>query len=1729
MILSALAWSGEVWAVDDGYTEVSETKTVSMTDTKLQSLVSSGGYFEGNVTFKLSGNYDSDHQYIEIGGKGTKYIYMTAQDGYTIESVIEATVAACSYKSSKYYEKYVSLGSGTREKVGGGAWCYNSAGNYKSVSSTSVNNPITINCTCEGNGIDYSFYLNSVSIKYSISHIEEILYKITVKNRTNTSTTNAGVATQGTATADEPQNGYEFLGWTIPEGVTLTEGTSLSKTIKFHATAQGTITANYGPIYDVTVANNVDATTSTVQAGTIKTANVTASDKTNYEFHQWDIPTGVGLTNNTTINNTTITIQATAENKTITAKYKPVFLFSPTAVPSNESLGTATVEVTNRVVGNVGANSYTTTATFTAEPKTDCVFLGWFTTNSYKGEPVSTDLSHTETLTSTIGTPGTKTLYALFKKKQNLKWVDEDLELNLVLGAENLSSAAFVTSNNKTITYTSSNENALTIATDGAITTIGLGNSTVTAHVDGDDVYRAETITREFNVGERKQATFTPSWGESLSTDIELGETATITLKNVNANFSVTKGEGNYFSWEQTNSNTITITALSAGSTTLTLSQPGDGAYLDGNTTTYTINVVKHPNTFTLAAESKAMKVGEDWTNVVTNTGNNNTQVSYSDDDIATYDATENKITAIAEGSTIITFTQAATTTYAGLTKTIEVTVTKVTNTLSISLPSQAVFVDETIKLQIPSRNNSAAIVGTITNDQLATSVNEGTDVITFDSENNSIIAKNAGTATITFSQPETNKYTASQEFEFDITVSKINNSLTFTLANESATSIRLKSTQTVTLNISSTNKDTEPFVNRTGSSTSYSNGTITALSTEGTDIYEITQAETYKYKRADAYFTVWVNNTDEEVGYVLYDDNEYSHGAGKGLIGNKTFTISGPVDSLSYSATRETLAAYYNLYVDYKKKDGTWVYAAHNNTDIDDGKRYKPFGIRLPEDACEVQFRLENNLGTLTKYVKDIKAYRKTYVSASANITDWGTVYTNQVDIEKLPVTVKYSSTNGGDIHIVSSNPNFVPDIEEIKVDVNKKGYTSNNTPYIAGVDGTVTFYVTYTPDPDKLGPEYTDIEIRDLFHTTTVTMSATARKVKTTIQRGSNTATSTNVGETINNAFNFSGTTQDYPSDNNSDDFYYTISHMQTSNVNNGDGVIDYDPVHNTITGLNAGTATLTIYQKNTNHYSATSQQFEFSVSKSENNMIMALSTRTLNVDGTATVQLMSADSDGALSATYSNINYLNESQNRDGGLLSFAGNTLTGVNAGTGKVIITQAETYKYVAKSQEFNVTVNKLTQTLSWDNPDLETTMQVGTTLEGNTATSDADLTPVTYSSRNASAITVDANTGVLTAVTTGSNIGVTASQAGNYKYLPATLTRQFSVFNKQTPAFNADSHFSGSTGRIEYSLTATITVTGVSDGVNGDFTITNGDNTIIDVVRDGKTITITGLKEGSTTLTLAQTANDDYLAKTQTYNIEVYWPDDFLALSPSSKPSSYTAGTYRKVFFNRSFNAGYSTIALPFQTTLEALTGGRRSADDWVAQLSVVTYTVADNGKAGKGYTLYFKETGNGADADGGIIEANRPYVLHLSDVVTNPVWENQVVLTPSTSYVVQAEKGYGDNGSGDYRDWKMHSNYNPTFEMEGYYGIVGDKIKKGADGSSLKAFRAYIEGPASAQVKAAYLDEDNADGLLEVLYGEVSGTESVYDLQGRKLPKAQRGLNIIRGADGSVKKVMSK
>ena len=86
-------------------------------------------------------------------------------------------------------------------------------------------------------------------------------YTITIVNGTASSTT-AKIATYGQATKSEP-NGKYFTGWSVPgSNFTLTGGTKTSDaTIKFFATANGTVTANMTPIWYLKGAFNSWGTT----------------------------------------------------------------------------------------------------------------------------------------------------------------------------------------------------------------------------------------------------------------------------------------------------------------------------------------------------------------------------------------------------------------------------------------------------------------------------------------------------------------------------------------------------------------------------------------------------------------------------------------------------------------------------------------------------------------------------------------------------------------------------------------------------------------------------------------------------------------------------------------------------------------------------------------------------------------------------------------------------------------------------------------------------------------------------------------------------------------------------------------------------------------------------------------------------------------------------------------------------------------------------------------------------------------------------------------------------------------------------------------------------------------------------------------------------------------------------------------------------------------------------
>lgn len=1226
-----------------------------------------------------------------------------------------------------------------------------------------------------------------------------------------------------------------------------------------------------------------------------------------------------------------------------TVSYKePLFYFSSEAHSSTG--GSASSQVAeNKIQGKLGDVSASTTATFTATPNSDYAFAGWGTTADATSYESTANRYQPSITNSTPGSTANKTLYAIFKpvfnfaasavsSKEEYGTVTASVDAATVLGDTPESTSASTTAR-----FTATPETGCTF--NGWYDNRYFSGSPVSLEqsysLDITNTEKGKTLTKTLYARFKKNQTI--SWDNEI-TDL--------TIINELATNTATATSGLAVTYSSSNPDIIAVDDLSGaltvkateGSSVITVSQAGNDDFNPAASISRTFTIVeKRQPDFTpdskFNGQSAALKVNEPATITLQNVSDGlegDFKVTSSSDGVVRWDRVGNTltITALKEGNTTLTLSQAETSTLASAETTYAIEVSKIENTLSVTLPSLEAFVDGTIQLEISGKNNTSTdIVETISDVSLSSEVHDGDAVIIY--SNGVITAKNAGTAKIKFTQEATAEYEGYESATYEITVNKLNNIISISLAGGSATNIKLKYGATASLSYSSENQLNTIAVNRTsGSYTTYSAGTITAGNSAGTDIYEITQPETYKYEAGYASFSVRVNNTDELTGYVLNDATQYKHGTGSGVM--HTYTLSGPGERIYYTASRDGAAIYYNLYVEYSVNGNDWV-EAQDNTNLDSS--WKNYSCEIPETARYVRFRFPAG-GTLTKYIKDVYVYRKTYVRTTVDNANLGSVNTGST--ASATISVDYSTTNGGNIALHSDNPHFTIVPASISV--------SNNSDN-AGNPATAT--LTYTPGPDHLGEETATITVSDLFNSAEITVRATAAKASTSISKNysDEAAAGLKVDQTIANAFSFSGVSADKPSADTGADFYFTIEH-NLSGAGGGEHpteVVSYDPQSNTISAHNAGRATISIIQKSTSLYSQTSAQFE----------------------------------------------------------------------------------------------ITVGKWDQTLTWTKAEIETNLQKGQTVSGNTATSDAGL-EVTYSSSNTAAITVDPATGELTAVGKGADITITASQAGNYKYAPASITRKFSVFDKKTPVFEPDSHFSENNGRIEIYGTATVSVSGVGSlDEEGGFSIANSDDTVIGVVLDNGVITISALKEGTATLTLEQKGTDDFFAKTASYSIEVFTPGDYITLAPDTE-----AGTYRRVTLERTVPEGYSTISLPFATTLQQLTGRSSDADK--------VFTLCNVGYSPEGYTFYFTQLESDST-----MEAGEPYVLYLESEVANPVWTGEITITDESRVAATVACG----------GWNFVANFTANFPMDGKYGVVNttSTIMKGGTNASLGAFTAYF------------------------------------------------------------------
>ena len=1422
-------------------------------------------------------------------------------------------------------------------------------------------------------------------------------------------------------------------------------GTSLA-TYNFSAQASPN-SANYG-----SASASVDkATITSANASETATATFIATAKEGYEFVGWGT-SGTATTYESTANPYQTSISnsthASTATKSLYAIFRPVFRFSASA-EKIYNYGTVRASVTDKILGEPAATSQQTQATFTATPNAGCTFEGWYSDREHT-KLVSENANYQSIITNnTVGSTANLTLYAWFKCNQTISWANDIQDFNLIQGTTVDCSAK--SNKGLTVRYKSSNDGVASVDEKGVV----IGNApsneqvVITAYQEGNDEFNAAAeITRAFYVLQKLQPVFEVSGFSGVSPTLKVGDTPSITLSNVDEDFTFSSSDNTVVSIAR-NGDILTLTALKAGKAKVILSQPANNTH-NAASAEYNIIVERYQGGLTVTLP-EAMKVGETiaefW-----NTNNNEVAVvvESSNPDVLTY--ADGTLSAVGEGTAIITVSQAENNKWAGESRQQTITVSKVTNTLGISLESLETKVGNSITVSLLNQNNTETpVIATITDQTLSSEVNEGTDVISY--ADGIITAKNAGTAKITFSQGASAKYEAFTSSTYEITVTKNPNPITVSLNGGNALSINMKYGATASLAYTSANTDTQCLVSRTsGNYTTLSGNTITAGNTAGTDTYVVTQPETHKYEEGYAMFSIRVNNTAEELGYVLYDETVYAHDIG-GVI--HTYELSGPGEILYYSADRVTGAIYYHLYAEYSIDGSSWI-VAHDNTSI--ATSYKDFSCAIPETARYVRFRNADG-ATLNKHVKNVKVPRKTYVRVSCNDTNFGTVYTGTP--VQATFTVEYSTTNGGNIHVNSSNPNFVVSESELAVE--------NHS------NGTKTFTVTYTPNPNQLGEELALITVSDLFYSQEITLQAIAAKRDNTLKVVGDQ--NLKVGDVVNNVY----------TDKNSD-AELTVS------ISN-EGVVNYDTTSNRLTAIGEGSAIVTFFQNANDSYYGITKTINVNVSKTANTLVMEVGDTDLRVGESTSVSFTDKNSNGAITASYS-----------VDGIVEYRDGEIVALKAGSTRITLTQVATAAYTSVSQSFDITVTKHDQTVQWDNDlsgrDLE--LNIGQTLDTNTATASSGLS-VSYSSSNPAALSVDPLTGKLTAISSGVNIIITATQIGNDVYSEASVTRSFTVISKMEATVITSL---SSSGENELRIGGeNVTIGCIAAISEEDFTI-DGEDGVVATTFDNNILTVTPLKKGTISITLTRAEDDSYYAISQTYVIKVLGPS--ATLLPAAAPVLMENTEYDEIALSRTFAEGHSTLALPFDTEISDFS---ENSEAYAAQLSLVTYNKVD------GYTLYFKKV------DSGYMYANQPYVIYLPSTKDSYTWNN--VMVGSVSPLDKAEE-QDDRLQG----WTMRANYTPGVSMEGNYGIAGGKLCLGVTGSTINAYTAYFIPPtgSKARVRMAVLEEDGGVTYIDDIRADgndETDSESIYRLDGTKQTTLTKGINIVRMANGEVRKVL--
>ncbi len=364
------------------------------------------------------------------------------------------------------------------------------------------------------------------------------------------------------------------------------------------------------------------------------------------------------------------------------------------------------------------------------------------------------------------------------------------------------------------------------------------------------------------------------------------------------------------------------LTANAVGSATITASQAGDCTYSEATSITKTFQVkskdtpIFTPNGFS-KDETKELKVGETVTLTVEHVSDGldgDFTASATQDNstnILSITRSENTITieALNAGSSTATFTQAETTAIFDSTINYSFHVTKIDNTLALSVAAaQTKYVGEEIANIISNKNSNATV----------TTTSSDATIAYYDVTNDKIVIPNSESksfdstmVTIHVKQTATYKYTAADK-EITLKVKKYQPTI-------SVNTTALELEQTATLTTTNTTADLNVTIEPATGVLSYANGTFTAVGL-GDATVTVTQPETRTIAYKQEVFNFHVSKKTPTLVVKMNGTTTTSKSVTRGTVVNVAFEENSDADVVVTNVS----GAQYASYVDNKLTAGT-------------------------------------------------------------------------------------------------------------------------------------------------------------------------------------------------------------------------------------------------------------------------------------------------------------------------------------------------------------------------------------------------------------------------------------------------------------------------------------------------------------------------------------------------------------------------------------------------------------------------------------------------------------------------------------------------------------------------------------------------------------------------------------------------------------------------------------